>query len=101
MDDAAHGFRLALEKYDGPDPINLGSGEEVSIRDLAGRVRAAVGFAGTIDWDTSRPNGQPRRRLDTSRATERLGFRARTLFDDGLAQTIDWYRARRAAALVP
>lgn len=101
VEDAARAFRLALERYDEPDPVNLGSGEEVSIRDLAERIRAAVGYAGMIDWDTSRPNGQPRRRLDTSRAEERFGFRAQTRFDDGLKETIEWYRAHRADADTP
>ena len=95
--DAARAFSMALEDYDGADPINLGSGEEISIRDLAEQVRYAVGFTGRIEWDTSRPNGQPRRLLDTSRAHERFGFRAETTFETGLKQTIEWYRARRAA----
>ena len=82
--DAARAFRLALENYDGADPVNLGSGEEISIRDLAGRVRPAVGFAGAIEWDTSRPNGQPRRKLETSRAQDCFGFRAETTFEQGL-----------------
>ena len=92
------GFRLALERYDGADPVNLGSGEEISIRDLAERVREAVGFTGAIEWDTSRPNGQPRRKLETSRAQERFGFRAETTLDQGLGATIEWYRAHRAVA---
>ena len=89
---------LALESYDGADPVNLGSGEEISIRDLAERVREAVGFTGTIEWDASRPNGQPRRKLDTSRAQERFGFRAETTFRGGLKETIEWYRAHGAIA---
>lgn len=96
--DAARAFRLALENYDGPDPVNLGSGEEISIRDLAERVRDVVGFTGTIEWDASRPNGQPRRKLDTSRAQQRFGFRAETPFEHGLKNTVDWYRAHRAVA---
>jgi GDP-L-fucose synthase len=94
--DAARAFRLALESYDGADPVNLGSGEEISIRDLAERVRQAVGFTGAIEWDTSRPNGQPRRRLEISRAQDRFGFRAETTFEHGLRETVEWYRARRA-----
>jgi GDP-L-fucose synthase len=94
--DAARAFCLALEVYDGADPINLGSGEEISIRDLAVRVGDAVGFTGTIEWDTSRPNGQPRRKLETSRAHERFGFRAETSFEHGLKETLEWYRANRA-----
>jgi GDP-L-fucose synthase len=96
--DAARAFRLALEKYDGAEPVNLGSGEEISIRDLAERVRTAVGFTGTIEWDTSRPNGQPRRKLDTSRAQERFGFSAEVTFQHGLAETVEWYREHRDAA---
>ena len=96
--DAARAFRLALESYDGEDPVNLGSGEEVSIRDLAVRVREAVGFSGQIEWDTSKPNGQPRRRLETSRAHERFGFHAETTFERGLSRTIEWYRAQRVIA---
>jgi GDP-L-fucose synthase len=96
--DAARAFRLALESYDGADPVNLGSGDEVSIRELAEKVREAVGFSGAIEWDTSRPNGQPRRKLDTSRALERFGFRAETTFEQGLKETIKWYRAHRVIA---
>jgi GDP-L-fucose synthase len=96
--DAARAFRLALERYDGAEPVNLGSGEEISIRDLAEEVRQAVGYSGTIEWDTSRPNGQPRRKLETSRALERFGFRAETTFQHGLKETIEWYRAHRMIA---
>jgi GDP-L-fucose synthase len=96
--DAARAFRLALESYDDPEPVNLGSGEELSIRDLAEKVREAVGFTGAIEWDTSRPNGQPRRKLDTSRAQERFGFRSETTFEHGLRETIDWYRSHRKVA---
>jgi nucleoside-diphosphate-sugar epimerase len=71
--------------------VNIGSGHEISIRDLATRIQALVGFDGQVEWDSSRPNGQPRRKLDTSRALERLGFRARTDFAEGLQNTIRWY----------
>jgi GDP-L-fucose synthase len=91
VDDAARGFRLAVEGYDGAEPVNLGSGEEISIRNLAERVRVKVGFEGAIEWDTSRPNGQPRRRLETSRARDRFGFQAEMPFDVGLTKTIQWY----------
>jgi len=74
---------LASERYNSSDPVNLGSGEEISIKELAGKVAAAAGFTGRIAWDTSKPNGQPRRKLDTTRAEERFGFRAHTTFDDG------------------
>jgi len=93
--DAARAFRLALASYDGSDPVNLGAGEEISIRDLAERVRAAVGFSGEIKWDSRRPNGQPRRKLDTSRAWERFGFRPQMGFSEGLAATIEWFRGNR------
>jgi GDP-L-fucose synthase len=94
-EDAAEGILLASERYDAPDPVNLGSGQEVSIRDLAGHIARLVGFEGRIVWDTTQPNGQPRRALDTSRARERFGFVAQTSLDDGLRRTVDWYRARQ------
>lgn len=90
--DAAEGMIFAAEHYDSSDPVNLGSGEEIAIRDLANIVAEAVGYTGSIVWDTSQPNGQPRRCLDTSRARERFGFVARTLFAEGLAKTVAWYR---------
>jgi GDP-L-fucose synthase len=92
-EDAAEGILLASERYDAPDPVNLGSGQEVSIRDLAGHIARLVGFKGRIVWDTTQPNGQPRRALDTSRARERFGFVAQTSLDDGLRRTVEWYRA--------
>ncbi|MEA2684856.1 MAG: GDP-L-fucose synthase [Actinomycetota bacterium] len=91
VEDAAVAFRLALERYDGADPVNVGSGEETSIRDLARMVADVVGFEGAIEWDPSRPNGQPRRRLDTSRAREEFGFTATTSLAEGLRRTVDWY----------
>jgi GDP-L-fucose synthase len=94
VDDAAIGIVDALERYDEPDPMNLGSGVEVTMRELAETIRRAVGFEGEIVWDTSKPNGQPRRMLDVSRAREKIGFRARTTLADGLAKTIAWYRNR-------
>lgn len=93
--DAARAFRLALERYDGSEPVNIGSGTEISIRDLATTVAALVGYAGEIRWDESKPNGQPRRCLDTSRATALFGFEASTTFADGLAATVTWYREHR------
>jgi GDP-L-fucose synthase len=92
VEDCAEGIALALERYDGADPINLGSGEEISIRDLAALVAELTGFRGQIVWDPSKPNGQPRRRLDTSKAEALFGFRARTSLRDGLERTIAWYR---------
>jgi GDP-L-fucose synthase len=90
--DAADGLALAAERYDGPEPVNLGSGEEIRIRDLAALIARECDYHGRITWDTSRPNGQPRRCLDTSRAGERFGFRARTPLVEGLRETIEWYR---------
>ena len=93
MDDAAEGILLAAEHYNLSDPVNLGSGEEISIRDLADMIARLTGFEGKFDWNASRPNGQPRRSLDTSKAEARFGFKAHTRLEDGLRQTIDWYRA--------
>ncbi len=93
--DAAEGIVEATEKYDGPEPVNLGTGEEISIRRLAETVARMVGYEGDIVWDTSKPNGQPRRKLDTSRAKAYFGWEAKTPFDQGLQATIDWYRAHR------
>ena len=93
--DAARGIALATERYDGAEPMNLGSGMEISIRDLVEKISELTGFEGDIEWDTSQPNGQPRRCLDTSRAKEQLGFEASTGFEDGLRQTIQWYEAGR------
>ncbi|NPA31747.1 MAG: GDP-L-fucose synthase [Chloroflexi bacterium] len=93
--DAAEGIVEATEKYDGPEPVNLGTGEEISIRRLAETVARMVGYEGDIVWDTTKPNGQPRRKLDTSRAKAYFGWEAKTPFDQGLQATIDWYRAHR------
>jgi GDP-L-fucose synthase len=90
VEDCAQGILLAAEKYDSSDPVNLGSGEEIAIKDLAEKVAKLVGYEGRIRWDTTKPNGQPRRRLDVSRAKERFGFRATTAFDEGLAKTYEW-----------
>jgi GDP-L-fucose synthase len=95
VDDAAEGIVLATEKYNGPEPINLGSGREISIRDLATLIANETGFRGEIIWDRSKPDGQPRRALDVSRAIELLNFRAQTDFVDGLRRTIEWYREHR------
>lgn len=93
--DAARAFALALERYDGEEPVNVGSGDEISIRDLATTVADIVGFRGTIEWDTTKPNGQPRRALSTSRARECFGFEASVSLRDGLAATIEWYEQNR------
>jgi len=95
VDDAAEGIVKAAECYDGPEPVNLGSGFEISIRDLAEMIARMTGFSGRLVWDTSKPNGQPRRGLDISRAENLFGFRAKTSFEEGLRQTIDWYREYR------
>jgi GDP-L-fucose synthase len=92
--DAARGIRLAAERYDGADPVNLGAGFEISIRELTELVAELSGFRGDIRWDTSKPDGQPRRSLDTSRAAAYFGFRATTPFEQGLRETIDWYESR-------
>jgi GDP-L-fucose synthase len=91
VEDAAEGIFLATEKYDGSDPVNLGSGMEISIRDLANTIAEITGFKGRIVWDANQPNGQPRRRLDVSRAEKEFGFRAATPFEVGLRKTVDWY----------
>jgi len=92
VEDCAEAIALAVRRYDGPEPVNVGSGEEISIRDLAGLVAETTGFRGEIVWDRTKPNGQPRRALDTTRARERLGFRAAVPLRDGLARTVAWYR---------
>jgi GDP-L-fucose synthase len=91
VDDAAEGIVLATERYNGAEPVNLGSGLEIPIRELARKIAELTGFTGRIVWDTSQPNGQPRRCLDVSRAGQELGFRARTGLDEGLRATIAWY----------
>ena len=95
--DAARAFVLALEQFDGPEPINIGSGRETSIAELASMVATASRFDGVVVWDDSKPNGQPRRRLDTSRAETLLGFKAEIAFGDGLAETVASYEASRSA----
>jgi GDP-L-fucose synthase len=94
-EDAAEGIALATEGYEDAAPVNLGSGREVSIREIAEQIAALTGFRGRIAWDTSRPNGQPRRCVDSSRAEKAFGFTARTPMDEGLRRTIGWYRAQR------
>ena len=96
VDDCADGIVLAAERYEGAEPVNLGTGEEISIRDLATLVSDLTGFDGELRWDTSKPNGQPRRALDVTRAEELFGFRARVDFVEGLRRTIGWYRSTLA-----
>jgi GDP-L-fucose synthase len=98
VDDAAEGIALATERYDDADPVNLGTDEERPIRDLVVMIAEMVGFAGEIRWDTTRPDGQPRRRVDPSRARRAFGFEAEVRFEDGLRRTIDWYRGHRDEA---
>ena len=91
--DAAEGILLATEHYDGVEPINIGAGFEITIKELAEKIVKLTGFGGEIRWDSSKPDGQPRRRLDTSKAKEYFGFAAKTSFDEGLKATIEWYQA--------
>jgi len=93
--DCARAIVLAAEKFDGPEPVNLGAGWEISIKDLAELIAAAVGYEGEIVWDTSKPNGQPRRKLDVSRAKERFGFEAEVSFEEGIKRTVEWWEANR------
>jgi GDP-L-fucose synthase len=97
VEDCARGLVDATEKYDGSDPINLGAGFEITIRDLAEKIGAMVGFEGQIVWDTSKPDGQPRRRLDVSLAKRKFGFEARVGFEEGLRRTIHWYEQSKLA----
>lgn len=98
VDDAAEGIVLAAELYDGPDPVNLGTDHEMPIRDLVVEIAAATGFTGEIRWDPSKPDGQPRRRVDNTRARERFGFQATTGFAEGLHNTVRWYLENRVEA---
>jgi GDP-L-fucose synthase len=93
VEDAAEGILLAAEKYNSSEPVNLGSGMEISIKDLVELIARLTGFEGKLVWDTSKPNGQPRRRLDVSRAEKEFGFKAKVNFEEGLRRTIDWYAA--------
>ena len=93
VEDAAEGILLAAERYNDPDPVNIGSGFEISIKDLALTIARLTGFEGQMIFDKDKPNGQPRRALDTSRAAERFGFRAKVNFEEGLRRTIEWYRS--------
>ncbi len=95
VEDCARGITLATRCYDGPEPVNLGAGFEITIRDLADKIKGIVGFEGELVWDTSKPDGQPRRSLDTERATQ-FGFRAEVDFDEGLRHTIQWWQQRKS-----
>jgi GDP-L-fucose synthase len=94
VEDGAEGIILATERYDKPEPVNLGSGMEISIKDLAELICRLMDFKGEIRWDTTKPDGQPRRRLDTSKAEKEFGFKAKTNFEEGLKKTIEWYFLR-------
>lgn len=98
VEDAAEGILLAAEKFNGPEPVNLGSGFEISIKDLAELIARLTGFKGKLIWDKSKPNGQPRRVLDVSRAERLFGFKAKFGFEEGLKQTIDWYESNSKKA---
>jgi GDP-L-fucose synthase len=100
VEDCAEALQLAADRYDGAEPVNLGTGEEISIRELAEAIAGETGFEGDIVWDPSKPNGQPRRKLDTSRAERYFGFRAKTPFREGIRQTVAWYRERVRSAAV-
>lgn len=97
VEDAAEAIALAAERYDGTEPVNLGAGFEISIKDLVELIAKLTGFEGKIVWDSSKPDGQPRRCLDTSRAKEYFGFQAHTNFEEGLKKTIEWYKENREA----
>ena len=92
IDDAARGIILATEYYNKPDPVNLGSGSEITIRDLVNLIQELTGYDGKVHWDTTKPDGQPKRRLNVSRAKEEFGFEAQMSFRKGLAKTIQWYQ---------
>ena len=91
-EDCAEGILLATEEYDKSDPVNIGAGREISIKDLVDVIVAETGFDGKVTWDATKPDGQPRRCLDTTRATEEFGFKSKTSFEDGMRETIKWYR---------
>jgi GDP-L-fucose synthase len=99
VEDAAEGIVLAAEQYDKPDPVNLGASFEISIRDLVKLIVEATGYHGRVTWDRTKPNGQPRRKLDTSRAEREFGFTSHTDFREGLERTVHWYEAQRKAVV--
>jgi GDP-L-fucose synthase len=99
VEDCARGIVMAMRNYDGPEPVNLGAGFEITIKDLALKIQKLVGYEGKLVWDHTKPDGQPRRSLDTSRAAQFFGFRAEVGFDDGLQKTVQWYRQNRKRTL--
>jgi GDP-L-fucose synthase len=98
VEDCADAIVKATERYDGAEPVNIGAGFEITIHDLVEKIRRLVGFEGRITWDTTKPDGQPRRCLDTTRAEKLFGFKAHTPFDDGLRKTLDWWRQQEHAS---
>lgn len=98
VDDAAEGIVMALERYNKPDPVNLGSGREISIKELVTSIASLTGFKGQVVWDTLKPNGQPRRWLDTTRAEREFGFKATMPLEDGLRKTVEWYQQTHRAS---
>jgi GDP-L-fucose synthase len=98
VDDAAEAIALATQRYEGSEPVNIGAGHEITIKDLVGLLSRIIGYKGQIRWDTSKPNGQPRRSLDVSRAQKAFGFKARTDFETGLTRTVEWWAAQPEAA---
>jgi len=99
VDDAARAIALAAERYDRPDPVNVGSSDEISIRELVDRIVAATSYAGRVTWDESKPDGQPRRKLNVERARREFGFEAQVLLADGLRRTVDWYLSEGLGAV--
>jgi GDP-L-fucose synthase len=93
VEDCVEGLVLAAERYDGPEPVNLGAAKEIAIRELAELIAEVTGFAGEIVWDRERPNGQPRRSVDGTRARDLFGFEARTPLREGIERTVAWYRS--------
>lgn len=100
VDDAAEGIVRATKSYEKPEPVNLGSGMEISIKDLMERIARLMDFTGEIRWDSTKPDGQPRRMLDVSRAEKEFGFRAHTGFEEGLRRTIEWWRQHQSPGVV-
>ena len=99
VEDCARAIVMATQHYDGAEPVNIGTGSEITIRDLAEKIRGIVGYGGRINWDSTKPDGQPRRCLNTSRAKSAFGFEATTGFDEGLQRTVDWYCNERGIKL--
>jgi GDP-L-fucose synthase len=99
VDDAARAILLAAERYDKPDPVNIGTSREISIRELVETITRLTGFGGRLAWDASKPDGQPRRKLNVDRARKEFGFTAEVELEDGLGRTIEWYRANRAGVV--